>query len=167
MLLAVLVLLAQVAVTGSAPPTEYASPVAFDVPIDSLATGSAFSTTELRKYVCEDSSIEMLAIYKARSGKWCTLKFSATIRTRPGHDKLATLTFAIRAGERTADLQVRAGDSYPANLEWRTPARVVIDAEEGKVRAGQASARVNCADLDEVLKGEAPTLTVKMTVREN
>jgi hypothetical protein len=155
---------AQIKASGAEVPREFGSPMDLEIPIpEHVLRGNAWTTHELKQYVCSGVSIQMLQMTQVRRTKRkgpdkIELGFTVVTFTNPPQDMLATITFAFKNdNEELGDLVTSRNQTKPLQ----------IDAEERKTREASVVLYADREDYHRVLGGPNPRLVIHLEVAPN
>jgi hypothetical protein len=146
--------------SGGEKPQEFTSPMTLEIEADGLLGSRVWTKSDLKGYVCDNVSIELLQIQQAplSRGK-IKLTYMVQVKTRPSHDKLAAISIRIMNDSEKLPIKIGGSQSYGRSIR--------IDAEEKKLRSKKERAITTQEDLERVLSGENPRVVVVMTVTDN
>ena len=154
----------QVKAVGGEAPKEYVSPLELSIPVtEHFVKGGTWQTSELKAFVCEAVSIEKILVHRIltkqkKKNDYYTVTFTVTTFTRPGVDKLATISFLFKNDEEELKIYPRARRGKPF---------LKINAEEKKTRRKSIEYHVDAEDLQRVLEGPNPHLEISLVVEVN
>jgi hypothetical protein len=147
---------------------EYTSPLSIELPLDGLAMGIPWSTTETSRYVCNRVSIEKLTITPSQTNGTAEVLFDLEVFTRWPKDKWATIRLSIQGEHYSLPLgtSTKQGSSLDEPKLVLSAPLIEVNAEEEKTRRPRLKCQTDLAQLVKVLK-DNPRLTIEMSVVDN